>query len=217
MSNLDSIQLPTNPRFQDLTGRVFGRWTVLGFAGVTTNHDSRWSVRCACGTTKQALGRNISSGKSKSCGCLSSELLVERSIKHNMTKTPEFRSWRAMWERCTDPNNKRFHLYKDRTPPPEWRSFEVFYAELGPKPSSKHSVERIDNGKPYGPGNCRWATAAEQSRNTTTNVWVLTPDGRREVLVDACKLVGINYGNVCQQRHLGASVEEASAGLLHLA
>jgi hypothetical protein len=137
--------------------------------------------------------------------------------KHNMTHSPEYRAWDGMWRRCTNPKHKSYHLYKDRAPPEEWRDFSVFYAEIGPKPAPGYSVDRIDNDKPYGPGNVRWTTDHVQARNKTTNIWTLTPDGQRLILTDSCRLLGLDYEKVKFRRWMGESIEDASNGLLKAA
>lgn len=85
-----------------------------------------------------------------------------------MSNTPEHRVWRGMQERCYNARRQDWPDYGGRgiTVCDRWRdSFETFLADMGPRPSPKHSVDRIDNAKGYEPGNCRWATATEQARN----------------------------------------------------
>jgi hypothetical protein len=217
MSEINSIPLPTNPRFKNLTGKVFTRLTVVGYAGTSVHGHSKWRVRCVCGTVKEVAVNDLSTGHARSCGCLKHDLAVAKGIVHNATGTPEYSAWQHMWKRCTNPKDKNYNLYKGRTPPPEWRSFEAFYVELGPRPGPGFSLERINNDLPYGPGNCRWATSKEQSRNMVTNVWVTTPDGQRLCLTDACKLIGLSRGMVKTRRYRGQTLEEASNGLLKLA
>jgi len=89
-----------------------------------------------------------------------------------------------MKKRCRGPH-RSFHLYGGRgvTVCSRWESFENFLADMGPRPSPKHSIDRIDSGGNYEPGNCRWATRAEQSRNTRRNV-LLTFGGQTMCLED---------------------------------
>lgn len=215
MSNFNSIPLPSHPGFKDLTGQTFGRLTVLSYAGkARAGGKNRWFAACACGAVSEAASTHLISGRTRSCGCLNTELRSQRKATPRMGGTPEYMAWRDMWRRCTDQEHKSYHLYKDRTPPPEWLSFEVFFAELGPRPGPGFSLDRIENDKPYGPGNCRWATNNVQSRNRSDNVWVTTPDGRRVVLKDAIKLVGVVQSTYFWRRSKGQSIEESSNGLL---
>lgn len=210
MSNSNSIPLP--PRVKDLTGRVFTRLTVVGYAG-KQGKEHRWLVRCRCGTEKVTQGNNLASGSSRSCGCLCLERTSEANSRHHGTGTREFSAWAAMWRRCTNPSDRKYPIYKDRAPPPEWRDFSIFLSELGPKPSPNHTLDRIDNEKPYGPGNCRWALPSKQSRNMSRNVWVQVA-GQRRILHDACLIVGINPKTLYSRLSRGQSLEQASVGTI---
>jgi hypothetical protein len=86
---------------------------------------------------------------------------------HGMTGTPEHRAWLDMRKRCVNPRNKKFKHYGGRgiRVCERWDSFANFYADLGPRPSPLHSLDRIDNDGNYESGNCRWATRSEQRRN----------------------------------------------------
>ena len=86
--------------------------------------------------------------------------------------SPEYGIWNAMHARCTLPNNKCFNIYGGRGIKvcERWRSFENFIADMGPRPSLKHSLDRYPNGDgDYEPGNCRWATSIEQGSNKRNN------------------------------------------------
>ena len=94
--------------------------------------------------------------------------------KHGMSKTAEHRIWRAIRQRCENPKAECFNRYGGRGIKicARWGSFENFYADMGPRPTSKHSIDRIDANGNYEPRNCRWATPLEQGRNSrTTKVW----------------------------------------------
>jgi hypothetical protein len=89
--------------------------------------------------------------------------------------SPEYRSYAAMKNRCLNRRQARFSDYGGRgiTICDRWLAgegtrsgFECFLADLGPKPSRQHTLERLDNDRGYEPGNCRWATRGEQNRNT---------------------------------------------------
>jgi hypothetical protein len=73
-----------------------------------------------------------------------------------------------MKQRCYNPKRKNYKYYGGRgiVVSDEWRnSFETFFADMGPRPSDNHSIERIDSDGPYSKGNCKWATSTEQTWN----------------------------------------------------
>lgn len=182
--------------FKDLQGQTFGRLTAIRFmptkvvAGRRVGYPS-WECRCSCGNLTVVIGGNLRAGTAQSCGCLQSELAKARLTTHGMSGSPEFESWRSMWDRCTNPNDASYPKYRDRAPPENWRSFEKFYSDMGPMPGPKHSIDRVNNDQPYGPENCRWATWAEQTRNSPRNVWIEFM-GERRILTDWAAALGTN-------------------------
>jgi hypothetical protein len=107
-----------------------------------------------------------------------------------------------MKERCT---NTAFKNYGGRgiSVCQRWAdSFEVFISDMGPRPSPKHSIDRIDNDGNYEPGNCRWATNLEQARNRRTNR-VITLDGESLCLVDWAKRTGVDHRTISERLRKG--------------
>jgi hypothetical protein len=87
---------------------------------------------------------------------------------HGMRNTAEYGVWARMITRCENPRRDKWEYYGGRgiTVSPLWRhDFAAFYAEVGPRPSVIHSIDRIDNDRGYEPGNVRWATKREQRAN----------------------------------------------------
>lgn len=98
---------------------------------------------------------------------------------HGMSYAPEFAAWRKAKDRCFNPRCPTYRLYGARgiTVCDRWReSFEAFFADMGPRPSAKHSLDRINNDGPYSPENCRWATQRQQVLNQR-NARLLTFNG----------------------------------------
>jgi len=90
---------------------------------------------------------------------------------HGMSKTPEYHAWSAMKDRCFNPNYQHYSNYGSRgiTVCDRWLNFKNFFADMGVKPTPKHSIDRIDNDGDYCLDNCRWATKAEQQNNKRNN------------------------------------------------
>lgn len=194
------------PNAKDHTGKIFGRLTTVKRVGGTP---TKYLCSCTCGNSTEVVFFRLSSGATKSCGCLAAEMVSARKTTHGMSLTPEYVAWGSMWSRCTDVNNHAYAAYKDRRPPEEWRDFTVFLAHVGLKPSPEHSLDRVDNDKPYGPGNVRWATHKEQCNNTKANR-LITYNGKTQTMTQWARDVGLNPRTLKSRLNsLGWSIEKA--------
>ncbi|MER6976009.1 hypothetical protein [Streptomyces carpinensis] len=122
-------------------------------------------VRCDCGTEKSV--RFLDLGRyTKSCGCLRTELLVERSTRHGHAGTSLYMTWEDMVARCTRPSHKKWADYGGRgiTVCDRWRDFANFLADMGERPPGLE-LDRIDNNRGYEPNNCRWTDRSTQMKN----------------------------------------------------
>ena len=111
-----------------------------------------------------------------------------------------------MRARCEKPYIGNFHRYGGRGIKvcDRWQQFENFLADMGLKPSAKHSIDRVDVDGNYEPGNCRWATATEQARNTRQNRLV-TVDGVTRCVAEWAEVNGIKYVTVKMRLRSGWS------------
>lgn len=181
---------------KDFTGQTFNRLTVLSFHGKTKSGNSVWKCKCTCGNTSNVIGSLLINGGTKSCGCLVGELSKIRNATHGYTRVgnhaPEYNAWESMKRRCYKTADNRYHRYGARgiTVCERWlEGFENFIEDMGCKPTSEHSLDRIDNDKNYEPLNCRWATDPQQRRNKSTNRWI-EYNGEKLILQDWVN----NYG-----------------------
>lgn len=157
--------MPYGPKPTDWTGEVVNGLTVLRFAHARQGR-RYYCIRCTCGNEFVTRIESIKSGHTRSCGC-AIKTRKPNHITHGLGKPPEYQSWCSMRQRCLNPNNPKYPSYGGRgiTICERWDNFAHFYADMGPRPSLQHSLDRINNDGPYAPENCRWATATEQSRN----------------------------------------------------
>jgi len=148
---------------ENLEGQTYGRLLAVKRIAAGSSGHTRYRCLCECGKTITAYATNLKRLRTTSCGCYAKEV----NTKHAMYGTPTYHSWRAMIQRCTNPNNKDYAEYGGRgiTVAPEWLTFERFYADMGKRRSKRHSLDRIDANQGYCKDNCRWATAKVQARN----------------------------------------------------
>lgn len=193
MANADSKR---GARFVDLTGQRFGRLVALQTEGKYAA-GFKWRLRCDCGVEIVAIGSNVRAGRTRSCGCLRDEAIVSANTTHGKRYTPEFKVWAGMHNRCRNPNDVAFTRYGGRgiRVCERWRDFESFYADMGARPSHKHSLDRINNDGNYAPDNCRWATASQQRRNQRGTIY-LEFNGRRLAMADVAELLGVTYSTM---------------------
>jgi len=160
------------PALIDITGQRFGRLVVLrvGKKGRKGIH-RKWLCQCDCGNFKETRCSNLRSGSVTSCGCVRKKWLRIRkhgdAMRTNGKPAVEYLAWNNMRDRCENPKNVGFKYYGGRgiVVCERWSKYENFLADMGRKPSPKHSLDRIDVDQNYFKENCRWATRDEQNNN----------------------------------------------------
>lgn len=135
-------------------GTVFGKLTLVERAA--SGPRSRWVVRCECGKVKDMLAQALKQG-AWSCGC-----------RGGNSNHPLYQIWHGIKTRCQNPAHRAFSNYGGRgiSICDRWAGdFRSFAADVGERPSLRHSLDRINPNGNYEPGNVRWATPLEQIHN----------------------------------------------------
>jgi hypothetical protein len=166
------------PRRLQISGRRFGRLTAMEPQGLDRHGKVRWLFFCDCGRETLSVASAVKSGKTQSCGCIANERRAENSranrrkiaeskTKHGRTGTAEYNIWKSIKQRCLNAKAADYAAYGGAgiSICDQWHSFESFFADMGPRPSARHSVDRINNSLGYSPENCRWATPSVQRMN----------------------------------------------------
>ncbi|MFC5930883.1 hypothetical protein [Cryobacterium melibiosiphilum] len=191
-----------NPLDSDRYGRLAVVESVVG----------GWLCKCDCGSAVIVTGWRLQNGKVVSCGCFHRERQHETARTHGMKNTQVYTAWINMRQRCSNQNRPDWANYGGRgiRVCTAWQdSFEAFLADMG-EPKTGESIDRIDANGNYELGNCRWATATQQSRNKRSNR-MLTINGEARTLVEWCELRDVPYFTAHARLRRGATAEEAIA------
>lgn len=199
----------------DITGRRFGRLTAVCFVeSVQFKYGwiRFWRCRCDCGSVVDVRIASLTCGATRSCGCWGQELTRNgRRTTHSATNTAEFSIWIGIRQRCSKPSNKHYQRYGARgiTVCERWEtSFENFLSDMGPRPSPRHSVERIDNDKGYYLENCKWGLAVDQANNRRNNR-LITFNGQTKTIAQWARDLGIHHNTIRNRLNRGKSVEDS--------
>lgn len=197
----------------DLTGMVFGRLTVLLCTGSKNGSRTTWNCKCECGSSTDLPANALKSGNTSSCGCLARDthraLLIAKNTSHGLSQSKTYSIWSGMQQRCFNKKRSNYKRYGGRgiTVCERWRLFENFLSDMGPCPTSQHTLERKENDGNYAPGNCIWATRNQQCRNTRRNI-SLEIRGETKCITDWAALYGVSPFTVYNRVRNGWDLNE---------
>lgn len=207
-----SDQQSTTPKpfKEDLTGRTFGKLTVLGFAGRRKfkggNSVPMWLCQCACGSeAREVQETNLKSGTATACRDCSQR-------KHGGKGTRLYRIYVGMKDRCYNPRSGNYERWGARgiVVCDRWlgkSGFVNFAADMGEPPTEQHTLGRIDNDGPYCKENCQWETRLEQTRNRSNSVRI-THDGLSLSPLEWAERTGLPVKTIWYRLYRGWNPEE---------
>ena len=211
MRTQQQTEVVVMPAFIDITGQKFSHLKVL--RRDPTNKRGYWYCECDCKRIVIVYGGHLRCGSTKSCGIC---------LKHNMSYTKEYGTWKHLIQRCTNSKAARYRDYGGRgikVCAGIRNSFEVFYSLVGDRPGN-HSIDRIDNEKNYSCGSCndcnknewilniRWATIEIQSNNNRSNVRI-TYKGKTQTRKQWSNELGFKADVLRNRLRRGWTIEEA--------
>lgn len=167
--------------------------------------------RCKCGRNNLSRGYQLTSGLVKTCGKAGCKIgTIHGAAPKHGPRSPEYQVWNGLRERCNNPKCKDYPRYGGRgiAVCDRWDQFSNFLADVGPRPSPKHTIDRIDNEGDYEPGNVRWATVVEQANNRRSNVRLLF-NGEEFTITQWARKIGLGTSTLHERLKAGWSVERA--------
>ncbi len=209
-------------KHSDMTGKRFGRWTVIAPGNKRTSSGClKWVCRCDCGTIREVDGTALRSGKSLSCGCYHSDRVKEVHTTHGATKVGArerlYPVWHNMMDRCYKPEASSYHSYGARgiVVCDEWHDYERFKEwafSSGYDPNAeafKCMLDRIDNNGDYSPDNCRWVDSKTQNNNRRTCRYI-TWKGETHSVTEWNERLNLPKGLLIQRLNYGWSMDRAA-------
>lgn len=164
----------TTSEYYKQVGKTFGQLSITGafikyVGGMDRPH---FNYICSCGKVGTIIAYNAVSGKTLSCGCLVSKRNQELKNRttHGMKNTPEYKAYIQAKARCNNEWTKDYKYYGARGIMFLFPNFEIFFKEIGHKPSNEHQLDRIDNDGNYEPGNIKWSTRSQNCLNRRSSL-----------------------------------------------
>lgn len=204
-------------RGQNVSGKKFGRLLVVSCYPIY-QEDSKppaWQCKCDCGNVTYVPTGRLTSGNTKSCGCIHKEQLVARVRKHghkpqNGRVHPLYYRWYGMIQRCEHPNNRAYRWYgaKGIKVCKRWHDFQLFLDDMEKDFRANLTIERRDSNKDYCPSNCYWAPWSKQHETKGDHSKMLTLNGKTLPLKEWSKRTGIKRGTIHSRLAGGWSVEK---------
>ena len=194
------------PKAADHAGRRFGSLVAVARDGHIVHGGQRkiaWACRCDCGNSTRVHAGALTSGQTRSCGCLGG------GRTHGASDTAIYGVWHAMRQRCLNPSDATYQEYGGRgiSVCQAWGDFARFLSDMGPRPEG-YTLDRIDNDGPYSPENCRWAPPVVQANNRRSNVAV-TAFGETLTLAKWARRAGITSSCLRHRLKSGWTPEDA--------
>lgn len=132
---------------------------------------------------------------------------MRKDPKTHRENNREYFIYYAIKSRCQNPKAACFANYGGRGITVEWQNFKEFYGDMGPRPSPKHTIERIDNTGPYSKENCRWATRTEQAHNKRNNRNI-TRNGKTQTLTEWARETGVSRDTIRARIKRGCPIDK---------
>lgn len=219
----------------NLLGQKFGNLTVIeeapNYSTVSGKEITQWKCKCDCGNVLFVKSHSLKSGRTKSCGCISSPMAIETRIKKgNLIKNGRSflrigHIYGGMKQRCYDPKCPGYRNYGARGIKicDEWlgeKGFETFYewskehGYIEEADGRQNSIDRIDNDGDYSPDNCRWVNNIVQSNNRRGNVFV-EYQGEKKTIAEWAREKGITHGALASRIKRGWDIERALTEPMH--
>jgi len=189
----------------ELTGKRFGRLTVVARDGSDSFGEATWRCRCECGSDVVVRGYKLRVGATQSCGCYNRDRQADLHHRHGhrRVRSREYLAWANAKQRCSDPRSTSYRHYGGRgiLMCEAWANdFATFLRDMGPCPP-RYQIDRINVNGAYEPGNCRWASTRVQSGNRRNNHYVemyardgdrVVADGERMSLTEAARRLQVS-------------------------
>lgn len=201
----------TKGRFDDLTGKKYGKLTVIKRAK-NRGHNTYWLCQCECGNFREAQASNLKMGTANSCGCDTREKIIKATTKHNETKTRLYSVWSNMKQRCYNKKQIMYKYYgaKGIIVCDEWKNnYEAFRDwAFANGYGNNLTIDRINVNGNYEPSNCRWISNFEQQHNKSNNRFI-TYNYETHCISEWAHILEINVQTLVKRLDRGFTIEKA--------